>query len=76
MFLLFYKLTHIWFEDGFIEVRVKSGNFRHQVNSDIRLQTVEIEMRRLLMQVLRRKYRHVDVLCIVLQCSLGFSLFA
>ena len=27
---------------------VKSGNFGHQVNSDIRLQTVEIQMRRLL----------------------------
>ena len=29
--------------------RVKSGNFGHQVNSDIRLQTVEIQMRRLLL---------------------------
>ena len=29
--------------------RVKSGNFGHQVNSDIHLQTVEIQMRRLLM---------------------------
>ena len=28
--------------------RVKSGNFGHQVNSDIRLQTVELQMRRLL----------------------------
>ena len=27
--------------------RVKSGNFGHQVNSDIHLQTVEIQMRRL-----------------------------
>ena len=26
--------------------RVKSGNFGHQVNSDIHLQTVEIQMRR------------------------------
>ena len=26
--------------------RVKSSNFGHQVNSDIRLQTVEIQMRR------------------------------
>ena len=31
------------------QVRVKSGNFGHQVNSDIHLQTVEIQMRRLLM---------------------------
>ena len=30
-------------------MRVKSGNFGHQVNSDIHLQTVEIQMRRLLM---------------------------
>ena len=28
--------------------RVKSGNFGHQVNSDIHLQTVEIQMRQLL----------------------------
>ena len=28
--------------------RVKSGKFGHQVNSDTRLQTVEIQMRRLL----------------------------
>ena len=28
--------------------RVKSGNFGHQVNSDTHLQTVEIQMRRLL----------------------------
>ena len=34
--------------------RVKSGNFGHQVNSDIRLQTVEIQMRRLLMSRLIR----------------------
>ena len=27
--------------------RVKSGNFGHQVNSDMRLQTVKIQMRRL-----------------------------
>ena len=32
----------------------KSGNFRHQVNSDIHLQTVEIKMRRLLMSCLIR----------------------
>ena len=35
-------------------IRVKSGNFRHQVNSDIHLQTVEIQMRRLLMSHLIR----------------------
>ena len=29
--------------------RVKSGNFAHQVNSDIHLKTVEIQMRWLLM---------------------------
>ena len=34
--------------------RVKSGNFEHQVNSDIYLQTVEIQMRRLLMRRLIR----------------------
>ena len=34
--------------------RVKSGNFGHQVNSDIHLQTVEIQMRRLLMSRLIR----------------------
>ena len=33
---------------------VKSGNFGHQVNSDIHLQTVEIQMRRLLMSRLIR----------------------
>ena len=31
------------------KVRVKSGNFGHQVNSGIPLQTVEIQIRRLLM---------------------------
>ena len=30
------------------ECRVKSGNFGHQVNSDIHLQTVEMLMRRLI----------------------------
>ena len=30
------------------EVMVKSGNFGHQVNSDIHLQTVKIWMRRLI----------------------------
>ena len=34
--------------------RVKSGYFGHQVNSDIHLQTVEIQMRRLLMSRLIR----------------------
>ena len=34
--------------------RVKSGKFGHQVNSDTRLQTVEIQMRRLLMSRLIR----------------------
>ena len=34
--------------------RVKSGNFGHQVNSDMHLQTVEIQMRRLLMSRLIR----------------------
>ena len=36
--------------------RVKSGNFRYQVNSDIHLQTVEIQMRRLLMSRLIRMF--------------------
>ena len=35
-------------------VRVKSSKFGHQVNSDTRLQTVEIQMRRLLMSRLIR----------------------
>ena len=35
-------------------VKVKSGNLGHQVNSDIHLQTVEIQMRRLLMSRLIR----------------------
>ena len=34
--------------------RVKSGNFGHQVNSDIHLQTVEIQMRWLLLSRLIR----------------------
>ena len=33
-------------------LNVKSGDFGHQVNSDIHLQTVEIQMRRLLMSLL------------------------
>ena len=43
-----YSLTHC--DIG----RVKSGNFGHQVNSDIHLQTVDIQMRRLLMSRLIR----------------------
>ena len=35
-------------------IRVKSGNFGHQVNLEIHLQTVEIQMRRLLMSHLIR----------------------
>ena len=41
--------------------RVKSGNLGHQVNSDIPLQTVEIQMRRLLMSRLIRMF----TVCIV-----------
>ena len=37
-----------------INTWVKSGHFEHQVNSDIHLQTVEIQMRRLLMSRLIR----------------------
>ena len=44
-------------------IRVKSGNFIHQVYSDIHLQTVEIQMRGLLMSCL-------------IAVSSGFSLFA
>ena len=36
------------------QTRVKSGNFGHQVNLDIHLQTVEIQLRRLLMSRLIR----------------------
>ena len=36
-----------------LAIRVKSGNFGYQVNSDIHLQTVEIQMRRLLISRLR-----------------------
>ena len=35
-------------------IRVKSGNFEHQVNSDKHLQTLEIQMRQLLMSCLIR----------------------
>ena len=37
-----------------VSYRVKSGNFGHQVNSDIHLQTVEIQMRQLLLSRLIR----------------------
>ena len=43
------------------KVRVKSGNFGHQVNSDIHLQTLEIQMRRLLMSRLTR----IFTICLV-----------
>ena len=43
------------------KVRVKSGNFGHQVNSDIHLQTMEIQMRRLLMSRLTR----IFTICLV-----------
>ena len=33
---------------------VKSGNFEHQVSSDMHLQTVDIQMRRLLMMFVAR----------------------
>ena len=36
--------------------RIMSGNFGHQVNSDIHLQIVEIQMRRLLMSHLIRTF--------------------
>ena len=39
-----------------VSIRVKSGNFRHQVNSHIYLQIVEIQMRRLLMSRLIRTF--------------------
>ena len=40
--------------DCMIKYRVKSGNFGQQVNSDIHFQTVEIQMRRLIMSRLIR----------------------
>ena len=46
-------------------VRVKSGKFRHQVNSDTHLQTVEIQMRRLLMS---RLIRIFTVCLVILFC--------
>ena len=41
--------------------RVESGNLGHQVNLDIHLQTVEIQMRRLLMSRLIR----ISTVCLV-----------
>ena len=60
--------------------RVKSGNFGHQVNSDIHLQTVEIQMRRLLMGRLMRIFTVFLVVNIFIQimrppgglCSLDY----
>ena len=40
----------------FLKSRVKSGNLGQQVNSDIHLQTVKIQMRRLLMSRLNRNF--------------------
>ena len=61
---LLYKTTPSSFDDNdsfayygmwlLDSATVKSGKFGHQVNSDIRLQTVEIQMRRLLMSRLIR----------------------
>ena len=48
--------TNLWHreEEPRKTIRVKSGKFGHQVNLDTRLQTVEIQMRRLLMSRLIR----------------------
>ena len=43
--------------------RVKSGKFGHQVNSDTDLQTVDIQMRRLLMS--RLEPSHQDFHCLL-----------
>ena len=51
--LLYNTVLILCYGDGLVG-RVKSGNFGHQVNSDIHLQTVEIQMRRLLMSRLIR----------------------
>ena len=40
--------------ENIYHIRIKSGNLGHQVNLDIHLQTVEIQMRRLLMSRLIR----------------------
>ena len=42
--------------------RVKSGNFGQRVNSDIRLQTVKIQMRRLIKS---REPSHLDFHCLL-----------
>ena len=49
--------------NGRVSIRVKSGNFGQRVYSDIHLQTVEIQMRRLLMSRLIRIFtvRLVDL---------------
>ena len=47
-----------------VSIRVKSGNFRHQVNSHVHLQIVEIQMRRLLMSHLIR----IFTVCLVNLC--------
>ena len=44
--------------------RVKSSNFGHRVNNDIHLQTVEIQMRRLLMSLLLRIFVFVYLIYI------------
>ena len=41
---------------GRVFIRLKSGHFEHQVNSDMHLQTVKIQMRRLLMSRLIRVF--------------------
>ena len=51
---LMQKFISVFFQELEAKNRVKSGNFGHQVNSDIHLQTVEIQMRRLLMSRLIR----------------------
>ena len=49
-----------------ILIRVKSGNFRHQVNSDIPLQTVEIQMRWLLYEPSHQDFHCLPSLSIFL----------
>ena len=52
-----------------IKAQVKIGNFEHQVNSDIHLQTLEIQVRRLRMNRLIR----IFTVCLINLCS-GHSL--
>ena len=52
MFSVLIKLLRCFKHDA--SYREKSGSFGQQVNSDIRLQTVKIQMRRLLMSRLIR----------------------